>query len=61
MAQLTLFNEGGTEPLYYLMEIFNWTPINGATKQSEGAPPVTERSEGAPPATELSEGASPND
>ena len=41
------------------MEIFNWTPINGATERSEGAPPATERSEGAPPTTERSEGASP--
>ena len=23
---------GGTEPLYDLMEIFTWTPINGATE-----------------------------
>ena len=38
---------GGTEPLYDLMEIFNWTPINGATERSEGAHPATERSEGA--------------
>ena len=50
---------GGTEPLYDLMEIFNWTPINGATKRSDGAPPATKQSEGASPATERSEGAHP--
>ena len=50
---------GGTEPLYDLMEIFNWTPINGVTERSERAPPVTERSEEAHPATKRSEGAHP--
>ena len=40
---------GGMSPLYDLMEIFNWTPINRVTERSEVAPQgATERSEGAP-------------